>query len=235
MAVTKYNRGFVSYDEGAYAVALASFQSAYEVCPYPVFLQASSVCEAKLGRYQDAVVSARLAQRLNDERGDSVGGLSPKELQQSRAHVLAWRQTLQARDVAQKMASRSITLVSMGEKEAISPPLSPPPPRARQAGWVMLSVGGTSLATSGALSVLLQSRIARAQEDASGGSTPQFNESLAAAKRTQLAARLALLSGVALLGAGALTLQLSDSPSPTRAVRLRGGHKGHVLEWIVRF
>lgn len=176
-----HDQAMTHYQTRAYERALGAFEHAYDLCPYPVFLQSASICAASLGRYARALDLGRRALEVQARRGDAIGGLSTQEQAQLLAHQRAWHMRLR------------VTSFTMDES-----PIKPPPPKHTWVAPTLMVAGGLSLIASGVLYNMLETQLQEIE-----GLTPSENERfdplIQRARDLQLGGRVTAVTGAGLI------------------------------------
>ena len=234
VASTLYKRGASLYAENDFGPALSSFTSAYNACPYPVFLQAMSVCQAKLGQLDEAILTAERALLLHGQRGNVIGGLAQNEILGTHASVLAWQTVQRTNRLAKRLASTPPDAPLPPPQGAIldtAPPTSTSPlPRAL--GWSLVGLGAASLLTSGISAIVLDERLDQARAATTADSPEALDQAKAKAATLQTLGKITLFGGAGALAGGLATLLLFPS-TPTVQVHLHPGGVG--AGWAVQF
>lgn len=185
-AQSAHQKALGHYEERSYELALRSFERAYDLCPYPVFLQSASVCAAALGRYPRALDLSARALEVQGRRGDAVGGLSRREQTQLLGHQRAWQLHLRALEHA-----RALPTPLPPQPHSLPPPPFPWP---RTLAWTGVAVLGMSGMFTLALNTQLQ-----AIEDLTLEDRANFEPLRNNARIFQTAGRVTLFAGAGLL------------------------------------
>ena len=226
-ALSFYQEGQRRYIEQDFDAAIKFLEAAYQACPYPVFLQAISVCHAGQGQYESAVDISSKSLALQRNRGDKIGGLSQTELVKVKAYRRAWQRRLNAERAAMEVASRPAA--PSRELPQVEPDDNGVP---RALGWGGVATGALLLGSAGVFSLM----VANASDTASsqrGGDRAAFEAAQEDLDLYHTAGRVSLIAGSSLVALGALTLWLYPSAEPAAQISLSPA--GASIVWQARF
>jgi len=185
-----FNSGVEKYRAEDYAGALSDFERAHAAVPNPIFLYNVARCQAKLGRYEDAISTSSAAAPLFDEQADQ---LPPSEATKNSAVLSAWSSQRAATHIAASLAE-------------------PPPKQLDIVSVSVTSVGALTTLVGLGIGASLTDDIEELERLSTSNDQAGFDDLKEEVERKQRRARFTTVAGAVILASG-ITLWVLRRPT----------------------
>ena len=223
-AAKLYKAGVESYFAADYAVAITKFREGFNLDPNAMFLYNLSLCFSKLGNFEEALENA--------ERAAEMGGMPDEAETKNKARLVAFTSLVNSEEMATDFAAQPAegtcaTNADCGDGEVCnvrrglcveeipgggddSEPLFGP------VGWAGVGTAGLGVVLM-ATGAIFSVQVAKTQDELSGQSGTEAEETLAKLKRQKTTGAIALVSGIGalLIGGGLVATDLFLLPLDT--------------------